>query len=173
LNSASWNAHLATTKNLSANDIQNLAPTDPDLTCPICSKLLRDAVLTPCCSISFCQECVHNFLNENDFLCPECESRIKNLDKLKVDEGRRGRVKVYIDEMVEASKEVVVVEEVSEPVEAKVEDGVAVVKVEDGVKGEDGAALDSKTVLKVDDTVITTEVRLTRDLNLFNRPTFD
>jgi hypothetical protein len=34
-------------ENMSASDIQNLAPTDPDLTCPICSKLLRDAVLTP------------------------------------------------------------------------------------------------------------------------------
>ncbi|KAM0792848.1 hypothetical protein ACM66B_002613 [Microbotryomycetes sp. NB124-2] len=104
--SASWLAHRAHTKNLSAKDVQDLAPTDPDLTCPICSKLLRDAMLTPCCSTSFCQECIENALIDNDKLCPECETRIKSLDKLKVDEERRERVKKYIDDVVEASKEV-------------------------------------------------------------------
>ncbi|GAA6000578.1 hypothetical protein JCM10207_004559 [Rhodosporidiobolus poonsookiae] len=102
---ASWFAHRARTANLSANDIQNLAPTDPDLTCPVCSKLLRDAVLTPCCSTSFCDECVSNALLDNDMLCPECETRVKNLDKLVPDEGRRERCQVYVDEMVQASKE--------------------------------------------------------------------
>ncbi|GAA5924584.1 cleavage polyadenylation factor subunit MPE1 [Sporobolomyces koalae] len=102
---ASWFAHRARTANLSASDVQNLAPTDPDLTCPICSKLLRDAVLTPCCSTSFCEDCVSNALLDNDMLCPECESRVKNLEKLKPDEGRRERAKKYVEEMVEASKE--------------------------------------------------------------------
>ncbi|GAA5895226.1 cleavage polyadenylation factor subunit MPE1 [Sporobolomyces salmoneus] len=102
---ASWFAHRARTANLSASDVQNLAPTDPDLTCPICSKLLREAVLTPCCSTSFCDECVSNALLDNDMLCPECETRVKNLEKLKPDEGRRERAKKYVEEMVEASKE--------------------------------------------------------------------
>ncbi|GAA6007885.1 hypothetical protein JCM11491_006524 [Sporobolomyces phaffii] len=102
---ASWFAHRARTANLSASDVQNLAPTDPDLTCPICSKLLRDAVLTPCCSTSFCDECVSNALLDNDMLCPECETRVKNLDKLKPDDARRERAQKYVDEMVEASKE--------------------------------------------------------------------
>ncbi|GJN88012.1 hypothetical protein Rhopal_000967-T1 [Rhodotorula paludigena] len=103
--SASWLAHRALTANLSANDIQNLAPTDPDLTCPVCSKLLRDATLTPCCSTSFCDECVTNALLDNDMLCPECESRVKSLEKLKPDEDRRERCKKYVDEMMQASKE--------------------------------------------------------------------
>lgn len=103
--SASWLAHRALTKNLSATDIQNLAPTDPDLTCPVCSKLLRDATLTPCCSTSFCEDCVTNALIDNDMLCPECETRVKSVEKLKPDEGRRERVKKYIEEMVELSKE--------------------------------------------------------------------
>lgn len=38
-------------------------------------------------------------------LCPECETRVKNLEKLKPDEGRRERAKKYVEEMVEASKE--------------------------------------------------------------------
>ncbi|BGP13379.1 hypothetical protein JCM10213_009222 [Rhodosporidiobolus nylandii] len=101
---ASWLAHRALTSNLSASDVQNLAPTDPDLTCPVCSKLLREAVLTPCCSTSFCDECVSNALLDNDMLCPECETRVKNLDKLKPDEDRRERAQKYVDEMVEASK---------------------------------------------------------------------
>lgn len=68
-------------------------------------------------------------------LCPECESRIKNLDKLVVDIGRRERAKVYIDEMVEASKEVVEPEaEVKEEEEKPDVD----IKEEDGVKAEDG-----------------------------------
>lgn len=131
--SASWELHRAITKNLTANDIQNLAPRDPDLTCPVCSRLLRDAVLSPCCSTSFCEDCVHNALADNDMLCPECESRIKNLDKLVVDTGRRERAKAYIAEMVEASKEVVEPEE-----EVKEEEKPDVdVKEEDGVKAEE------------------------------------
>ncbi|GAA5847298.1 hypothetical protein JCM3766R1_003941 [Sporobolomyces carnicolor] len=102
---ASWFAHRARTANLSASDVQNLAPTDPDLTCPICSKLLREAVVTPCCSTSFCDECVSNALVDNDMLCPECETRVKNLERLKPDDDRRERAKRYVDEMVEASKE--------------------------------------------------------------------
>lgn len=57
-------------------------------------------------------------------LCPECESKIKNLEKLTVDKGRRERVKVYIEEMVESSREVV--EETPEvPVEVVEEEVVA------------------------------------------------
>jgi protein MPE1 len=90
---------------MTAGDIQNLAPTDPDLTCPSCSKLLRDAVLTPCCSTSFCDECVSNALLDNDMLCPECETRVKSLEKLKPDEDRRERAKKYVDDMLESGKE--------------------------------------------------------------------
>lgn len=57
-------------------------------------------------------------------LCPECETRIKNLGKLVVDEGRRERVKTYIAEVVEASREI------KEEEEGEVEE-------EDGVKKEE------------------------------------
>lgn len=39
-------------------------------------------------------------------LCPECESKVKNLGKLEIDKGRRERCKAYIEERVAASKEV-------------------------------------------------------------------
>lgn len=46
-----------------------------------------------------------NALLDNDMLCPECESRVKSLEKLKPDEDRRERCKKYVDEMMQASKE--------------------------------------------------------------------
>ncbi|POY70066.1 hypothetical protein BMF94_6928 [Rhodotorula taiwanensis] len=143
--SASWLAHRAITANMSASDIQNLAPTDPDLTCPICSKLLRDAVLTPCCSTAFCDECVTNALLDNDMLCPECETRIKSLEKLKEDDDRRERAKKYVDETVAASKEAA--EEERKKVEAEEERRKA---LEAKKKAEDEAASAAADADKID-----------------------
>ena len=102
--SASWEKHRAVQANLTQNDIQNLPPTDPDLTCSLCNRLLRDAVKTPCCSTSYCEECIQNYLSENDFVCPECESKIKSLKNLIKDEDRRTRAKQYLDDMLKASR---------------------------------------------------------------------
>ncbi|KWU45677.1 DWNN-domain-containing protein [Rhodotorula sp. JG-1b] len=157
--SASWLAHRQITANMSASDIQNLAPTDPDLTCPICSKLLRDAVLTPCCSTAFCDECVSNALLDNDMLCPECETRIKSLEKLKVDEDRRERAKKYVDETVAASKEAA--EEERKKIEAeeerrraaeakkKAEDEAAAAAAD--AEAKDGEKADKKPEIKEED----------------------
>ena len=102
--SASWDKHRAVQANLTSSDIQNSAPTDPDLVCPLCSRLLRDAVKTGCCSTSYCEECIHNYLSENDFVCPECESKIKSLKNLTKDEDRRERAKKYLEDTLKASK---------------------------------------------------------------------
>lgn len=56
-------------------------------------------------------------------LCADCETRIKNVNKLVDDVGRRERVKKYIEEMVEASKEQE--EEVVELDEVKQDEGAA------------------------------------------------
>ncbi|KPV76905.1 uncharacterized protein RHOBADRAFT_51889 [Rhodotorula graminis WP1] len=145
--SASWLAHRALTSNLSANDIQGMAPTDPDLTCPVCSKLLRDATLTPCCNTSFCDECVTNALLDNDMLCPECETRVKSLEKLKPDDDRRERCKKYVEETLEASKEALEQEKkereaeeerlrLAEEKRKKAEAEAAALKKEEGADGE-------------------------------------
>lgn len=81
-----------------------MAPTDPDLTCPLCNRLLRDATKTPCCGKSYCEECIQNYLSENDFVCRECESKIKSLKQLVKDEDRRERAKKYLDETLKKSK---------------------------------------------------------------------
>lgn len=157
--SASWLAHRALTSNLSANDIQGMAPTDPDLTCPVCSKLLRDATLTPCCNTSFCDECVTNALLDNDMLCPECETRVKSLEKLKPDDDRRDRCKKYVEETLEASKEALEQEKkereaeeerlrLAEEKRKKAEEEAAALKKEEGADREDE---DSKPAIKVDE----------------------
>lgn len=106
LYSASWAQHRsAAPKNLTAAEVQALQPQDPDLTCSIDNKLLREAVTTPCCSTPFCHECISDYLRANASLCPECESKIKNTSLLKPDLERRKRVSEYVEEMVRSSKE--------------------------------------------------------------------
>lgn len=95
------------------------------------------------------------------------------MDKLKVDEGRRSRVAVYIEEMVEASKEVVA--EVAEEVTEEVAAGVKVEDAGDGdakvVAAPDSNVGASESIAKIDESVIIIKVRLDRAPNELNRPT--
>ncbi|EYC01939.1 hypothetical protein Y032_0103g3548 [Ancylostoma ceylanicum] len=57
----------------------------PELTCPICSHLLKDAVLTTCCGNSFCADCISNKLMESpDRQCPgkNCDNKQVSVDAL-------------------------------------------------------------------------------------------
>ncbi|KAE9416285.1 hypothetical protein Angca_009895 [Angiostrongylus cantonensis] len=56
-----------------------------ELTCPICSHLLKDAVLTTCCGHSFCADCISNKLMESpDRQCPgkNCDQKQLSVDAL-------------------------------------------------------------------------------------------
>lgn len=44
-----------------------------ELTCPICKKLVKDAVIIQCCGGSFCYACIQEYLCENEFTCPLCK----------------------------------------------------------------------------------------------------
>lgn len=47
-----------------------------DLVCSICSDLLADAVMIPCCGNSFCDECIRSsLLDSEEGECPECHDR--------------------------------------------------------------------------------------------------
>ncbi|CAG9824597.1 unnamed protein product [Phaedon cochleariae] len=47
-----------------------------DLVCGICSDLLQDAVMIPCCGNSFCDECVRGVLLESEeHECPDCHEK--------------------------------------------------------------------------------------------------
>jgi protein MPE1 len=89
---------------LTAEDVRERAPADPQLTCPIDNKLFRDAVKTPCCGTTYCEECIQTHLLERDFTCPNCAKKVPSLDKLFMDKPMRTKVADYIDKVIEESK---------------------------------------------------------------------
>jgi len=55
----------------------------PELQCPMCKNLLKDAVLIPCCGNSFCDECIRQtLLTDEQFTCPLCHTPNNSPDKL-------------------------------------------------------------------------------------------
>ncbi|CAJ0577490.1 unnamed protein product, partial [Mesorhabditis spiculigera] len=51
------------------------------LTCPLCSELLRDAMITTCCGVTFCAECIsENLLSDEERKCPKCARTGLSLD---------------------------------------------------------------------------------------------
>lgn len=112
--SATWENTRNQIKPLSRSDVFQSVPSDSTLACPLCSKLLRSAVQTPCCSTRYCEECIQNHLLEHDFSCPECEKRIGDLTTLKRDDETRKKVESYVEEAVGKSEEEVKEREESE-----------------------------------------------------------
>ncbi|XP_024400814.1 E3 ubiquitin ligase PARAQUAT TOLERANCE 3 [Physcomitrium patens] len=54
----------------------------PELKCPLCGNIFRDAVMIPCCQYSFCDKCIRDQLIAKG-KCPQCEStKFKNDDLL-------------------------------------------------------------------------------------------
>jgi len=102
---SSWQRSRARSRPLSKTDVYQSVPSDPTLACPLCTKLLREAVKTSCCQTSFCEECVQSHLFEHDFVCPECEKRIPDLEMLKIDDVKRKLVREYVDKAIERSEE--------------------------------------------------------------------
>ena len=90
---------------LTNQDVRDQQPLDTSLTCPICKKLVWEAVRTPCCSTAFCEECITTHLVDHSFECPVCESKVPSLDKLQPDQELRDRVRGYVDGEIERSKE--------------------------------------------------------------------
>ena len=101
---AAWERQKTRSKGLTESEIRDRQPSDPSLACPLCAKLIRDAVKTPCCSTSFCEECIHTHLLDHEFTCPNCGSRIATLDRLILDKEVRTRVREYIDRTLEENR---------------------------------------------------------------------
>ncbi|KAJ8965139.1 hypothetical protein NQ314_004364 [Rhamnusium bicolor] len=66
-----------TQKNTIPAPVQEPKPEIPeDLVCNICSDLLTDAVMIPCCGNSFCDECIRGVLLESEeHECPDCHEK--------------------------------------------------------------------------------------------------
>lgn len=115
--SASWEKQITgRAKGLTEADIRERPLSDKSLACPICSNLFREAVRTPCCSKTFCEECIQTHLLENEFTCPSCRKNIASVDRLTMDKPMRTRVMDYIDKQIaESNTEAVSQEPVDTP----------------------------------------------------------
>ncbi|KAJ4466124.1 DWNN domain-containing protein [Lentinula edodes] len=105
---ASWQKQVSrTNKVLTAAEVRDRnTPSDLTLVCPIDNKLFRDAVETPCCGTSYCEDCIQTHLLERDFICPNpnCGKKIASLDKLSPNHEKRRRVSEYIQKAIEDSR---------------------------------------------------------------------
>lgn len=102
---ATWEKEKGKHKILTKNDVYEMAPSDPGLTCSLCSRLVRDAMETPCCHTRYCEECITTHLLDHDFACPECDTRIDDFDQLVRDEETQGKVRQYIDDEIAKSEQ--------------------------------------------------------------------
>lgn len=103
--SAAWQKQRARPKALTSAEIYaSPAPaTHSSLACPICERLTKNAVRTPCCRSTFCEECIQTHLLEHDFVC-QCGKKIPSFDRLEVEEKRREQVGEAVRSMIEESR---------------------------------------------------------------------
>ncbi|CAN0406665.1 unnamed protein product, partial [Hapterophycus canaliculatus] len=75
------------------------------LKCPICSKIMSDAVILPCCAKSTCDSCVRRALNASATMsCPLCQSRGVGPDSLLPNESLRAAVDEYLTRVTRESR---------------------------------------------------------------------
>lgn len=61
----------------------------PELICSLCKKLMKDAVIIPCCGESYCYDCIQDYLCENEFTCPACKEEGVSPDNLAPNKALR------------------------------------------------------------------------------------
>ncbi len=70
-----------------------------ELICSICEDLFTDAVMTPCCGVSFCDECVRTALLESeDNECPDCKEKGTSPGSLIPNRFLRNNVNLFRNE---------------------------------------------------------------------------
>lgn len=102
--SASWNAYMAKTKQLESADVFESKPTDPELECPICHKLIKDATKPPCCMKVYCEDCITDYLDKHHNTCPNCKKKNVSVDSLIADYDIRDKVDAYVKAAVNAGE---------------------------------------------------------------------
>ncbi len=74
--------------------------------CPICRKLIENAVKLPCCSTSGCSVCVRTSLIDRGFSCPSCNTGGVLLDAVTPNEELRKAVFEFSNAAAVAQAEV-------------------------------------------------------------------
>ena len=54
----------------------------PEYLCPVCKKMIKDAVQIPCCKKNFCDLCIRDELDKHNFNCPFCNKMLDSLESL-------------------------------------------------------------------------------------------
>ena len=75
------------------------------LACPIDQKMFVDPVKTPCCSKTYCHECIENALADDDLVCPGCGTENVLIDELAPDDEMVQKVKAYQAEKAQEKAE--------------------------------------------------------------------
>ncbi|UJR16456.1 hypothetical protein I4U23_003358 [Adineta vaga] len=65
-----------------------------DLLCPLCKRVYNDAVIAPCCSLSFCDSCIRTALIESpEHECPRCHAQHVAIDQINPNLFLRNHIK--------------------------------------------------------------------------------
>ncbi|CAG8434192.1 8474_t:CDS:10 [Funneliformis mosseae] len=119
-NEAAWQKFHARQKSyVTTNEVlEETLPVPPELQCMICARLLREAVITPCCQASFCDECIRNAListeqEDQQFKCPNCQTQLSP-DGLLPDKATREAVNNHLRDWARRRNEQIVPEGNSE-----------------------------------------------------------
>lgn len=66
-----------------------------DLQCPICKNLLKEAVITSCCGVNFCNHCIlRAFYDDPNNCCPNCKKAKCSANDLTPNQKIRSMVEV-------------------------------------------------------------------------------
>lgn len=69
---------------------------DDHLACPLCKRLMNDAVLIPCCQESACDECVRSALIDHNLVCPLCSTPNMSPERLLPNKKLRKSVDEFL-----------------------------------------------------------------------------
>jgi protein MPE1 len=76
-------------------DAANKEMEERGLICPIDKRMYVDPVKTPCCSKTYCHDCIENALADGDLVCPNCSEDGVLIDDLVADEDMLGKIRAY------------------------------------------------------------------------------
>lgn len=71
---------------------------DRGLECSIDKRMFVDPMKTPCCGMTYCNDCIENALINSDFVCPNCSKEGVLIDDLVADEDAVAKIKAFEDE---------------------------------------------------------------------------
>jgi len=66
--------------------LEDTLPVPPELQCMICARLLKEAVITPCCRASFCDECTYRYCcTQRQQILDFCYEFYRLISKVRLD----------------------------------------------------------------------------------------